>query len=61
MDAYRRQFRLSERLVAQQGSIGVFAICAETEPEARLLAVSHDLMRLRRHLKQAKALLNELA
>jgi hypothetical protein len=51
MDAYRRQFRLSERFVAQQGSIGVFAICAETEPEARRLAVSRDLMRLRRDLK----------
>jgi len=30
---------------------GVFAICAETEPEARRLAVSRDLMRLRRDLK----------
>jgi hypothetical protein len=49
MDAYRRQFRLSERFVAQPGSIGVFAICAE--PEARRLAVSRDLMRLRCDLK----------
>jgi len=51
MDAYRRQFRLSERLIAQQGSIGVFAICAEPEPETRRIAVSRDLMRLRRDLK----------
>jgi luciferase family oxidoreductase group 1 len=47
MDAYRRQFRPSERLAAPLGSIGVFVICAETEAEARRLAASRDLMRLR--------------
>jgi luciferase family oxidoreductase group 1 len=47
MEAYRRQFRPSERLAAPLGSVGVFVICAETEAEARRLAASRDLMRLR--------------
>ena len=47
IDAYRRQFRPSERLPAPLGSVGVFMICAESEAEARRLAASRDLMRLR--------------
>lgn len=47
MELYRQRFQPSERLAAPQGSIGVFVICAETEAEARHLAASRDLMRLR--------------
>ena len=47
MAAYRDHFRPSPRLAAPQGSIGVFVICAESEAEARRLAASRDLWRLR--------------
>ncbi|HTZ38388.1 MAG TPA: LLM class flavin-dependent oxidoreductase [Stellaceae bacterium] len=47
MALYREQFRPSPRLAAPQGSIGVFAVCAETEERARYLAASRDLARLR--------------
>jgi len=47
MDAYRQRFRPSERLAKPQGSIGVFVVCADTEAEARRLAASRDLWRLR--------------
>jgi luciferase family oxidoreductase group 1 len=47
MEGYRRQFRASPRLAAPQGSIGVFVVCAESEEEARYLAASRDLTRLR--------------
>src|SRR6266853_1191289 len=47
MDAYRTRFQPSARLPAPQGSIGVFVVCAESEPEARRLAASRDLWRLR--------------
>jgi luciferase family oxidoreductase group 1 len=47
MTAYRERFRPSPRLLAPQGSIGVFVICAETDAEARRLAASRDLWRLR--------------
>ena len=47
MAAYRQRFRPSPRLAAPQGSIGVFVMCAESEVEARRLAASRDLWRLR--------------
>jgi luciferase family oxidoreductase group 1 len=47
MAIYRDQYRASPRLAAPQGSIGVFVMCAETEAEARRLAASRDLWRLR--------------
>jgi luciferase family oxidoreductase group 1 len=47
MEAYRQRFQPSERLAAPQASIGVFVICAESDAEARRLAVSRDLWRLR--------------
>jgi luciferase family oxidoreductase group 1 len=47
MEGYRRHFRPSTRLPAPQGSIGVFVVCAESEAEARRLAASRDLWRLR--------------
>jgi len=47
MEAYRLRFRPSTRLAAPQGSIGVFVVCAESESEARRLAASRDLWRLR--------------
>jgi luciferase family oxidoreductase group 1 len=47
MEAYRQRFQPSERLTMAQGSIGVFVICAESEAEARRLAASRDLWRLR--------------
>ena len=47
MEAYRQRFRPSPRLAAAQGSIGVFVICAEDAAEARRLAASRDLWRLR--------------
>jgi alkanesulfonate monooxygenase SsuD/methylene tetrahydromethanopterin reductase-like flavin-dependent oxidoreductase (luciferase family) len=49
MDAYRQRFRSSERLTAPQASIGAFVMCADTEAEARRLAASRDLWRLRQH------------
>jgi luciferase family oxidoreductase group 1 len=49
MDAYRQRFRPSERLTAPQASIGAFVMCADTEAEARRLAASRDLWRLRQH------------
>jgi luciferase family oxidoreductase group 1 len=47
MAAYRERFRSSPRLAEPQGSIGVFVICAESETEARRIAASRDLWRLR--------------
>jgi luciferase family oxidoreductase group 1 len=47
MAAYRELFRPSPWLAAPQGSIGVFVLCAESEAEARRLASSRDLWRLR--------------
>lgn len=47
MEAYRERFRPSARLPAPQGSIGVFVVCAESDTEARRLAASRDLWRLR--------------
>jgi luciferase family oxidoreductase group 1 len=47
MAAYREHFRPSAHLAAPQASIGVFVLCAETESEARRLAASRDLWRLR--------------
>ena len=47
MTAYRQHFRPEGRLVAPQGSIGVFVLCAETEAAAQRLAASRDLWRLR--------------
>ncbi|MBV9860073.1 MAG: LLM class flavin-dependent oxidoreductase [Alphaproteobacteria bacterium] len=47
MTAYRDRFRPSARLQAPLGNIGVFVICADSEGEARHLAASRDLWRLR--------------
>ena len=47
MAAYREQFRPSPWRPAPEGSIGVFVVCAESEAEARRLALSRDLWRLR--------------
>jgi luciferase family oxidoreductase group 1 len=47
MDAYRQRFQSTERFANPQGSIGVFVVCADTEAEARRLAASRDLWRLR--------------
>ncbi len=47
MAAYRQQFRPSIWLPQPLGSIGVAAICAETETEAKRLAQSRDLSRIR--------------
>ena len=55
MDAYRQRFRPSERLTAPQASIGVFVVCADTEAEARRLAASRDLWRLRQHQGSPRA------
>jgi luciferase family oxidoreductase group 1 len=48
MAAYRRDFQPSPRLAAPLGSVGVFVLCAATAEEARVLASSRDLSRLRR-------------
>jgi len=47
MALYRERFRPSPRLAAPLASIGVFVVCAESEDEARRLAASRDLWRLR--------------
>ncbi|HEX5317948.1 MAG TPA: LLM class flavin-dependent oxidoreductase [Stellaceae bacterium] len=47
MESYRRQFRPSPKLAAPEASIGVFVVCAPSEDEARYLAASRDLSRLR--------------
>ncbi len=47
MRAYRSHFQPSERLPAPAGSVGVFAICADTDKEALRLAQSRDLWLLR--------------
>jgi len=47
MEAYRLAYQPSERAPEPRGSIGVFAICADTEAEAERLALSRDLWRLR--------------
>ena len=45
--AYRREFVAREEVPEPRASVGVFAICADTEDEARRLAKSRDLWRLR--------------
>ncbi|HZK88560.1 MAG TPA: LLM class flavin-dependent oxidoreductase [Stellaceae bacterium] len=47
MAVYKARFRPSPHLAAPRASIGVFAICAESEERAQYLAVSRDLSRLR--------------
>jgi len=44
---YRENFRPSPQLAAPLGSVGVYAVCAETEEEARFHAASRPLMMLR--------------
>ena len=44
---YRREFVANDHLHEPRTSVGVFVICAETEEEARRLAKSRDLWRLR--------------
>ena len=48
MDAYRRDYRPSERFPQPRGSIGVFVICAETDEAAQRQAACRHLWRLRR-------------
>ncbi|MBM3572420.1 MAG: LLM class flavin-dependent oxidoreductase [Alphaproteobacteria bacterium] len=45
--AYRDAFRPSSRLAAPRASIGVSVVCAASEHEARRLAASRELWRLR--------------
>jgi len=47
MDMYRRRFQPSGLEAQPRGSIGVFVICADTEEEAKRLATSRDLWRMR--------------
>ena len=47
MAAYRQHFQPSPWLAAQQASIGVFVLCADSEAEARRLALSRELWRLK--------------
>ena len=47
MDHYRRNFQPSEYQASPLGNIGVFVICADTEEEAKRLATSRDLWRVR--------------
>jgi len=47
MRAYRERFRPSLELGASRASIAVFALCADTEEEARRLARSRDLFLVR--------------
>jgi luciferase family oxidoreductase group 1 len=44
--AYARQFRPSPSLEAPRASVAVFVVCAETEVEARRLALSRELFLL---------------
>jgi len=44
--AYARQFRPSPPLGAPRASVAVFVVCADTEAEARRLALSRDLFLL---------------
>ena len=45
--AYRRQFKASQWLEAPRSSVAVFAVCADTEAEARRLAKSRELFIVR--------------
>ena len=45
--AYRERFRASADLAAPRSSVAVFAVCAETEDQARRLARSRDLFIVR--------------
>ncbi|MBM3523481.1 MAG: LLM class flavin-dependent oxidoreductase [Alphaproteobacteria bacterium] len=47
MAFYRQHFQASTHLATPSGSIGVFALVADTETEAQRLASSRDLWRLR--------------
>lgn len=48
MNVYRENFHPSEICCEPKGNVAVFAICAETELEARRLGKSRDLVMLRR-------------
>jgi luciferase family oxidoreductase group 1 len=50
MQAYMGQFQPSKRCPEPVGSVGVFVICAETDGEAKRLALSRDLWLLRLRL-----------
>lgn len=45
--AYRRRFQPSAHLRSPLASVGVNVVCAETDAEAEVLALSHDVWRLR--------------
>jgi luciferase family oxidoreductase group 1 len=47
MRAYREAFRPSETMAKPSGNVAVFALCADTEAEARRQAKSRDLFLLR--------------
>lgn len=48
LDLYRTHFKPSEFNAGPQASLSIFITCAETEEEARKLAMSRDLILLRR-------------
>ncbi len=50
MQAYMRQYQPSERYPEAIGNVGVFVICADTDAEAKRLALSRDLWLLRLRL-----------
>ncbi|MBI86384.1 MAG: LLM class flavin-dependent oxidoreductase [Planctomycetaceae bacterium] len=47
MRAYRDDFQPSDEMQQPQGTLAVFALCAETDDEAERLCTSRDLWRLR--------------
>lgn len=47
VEMYRRRFQPSAHCPAPHANIGVFVICADTDAEAKRLAASRDLWRLR--------------
>jgi luciferase family oxidoreductase group 1 len=52
VEGYRRHFRPSAYLSQPKVGVGVHVLCAETEPEARRLAASRNLAKLKTALGQ---------
>ena len=55
--AYRRAFRPSARLARARSVVAVHVMCAETEQEARRLAISRNVSKLMDHTGQRRPLL----
>ncbi len=53
MEAYRQNFRPSDRFPEPVGSIGVFVICADTDEAAERLMMSRDLSSVRQRTGRA--------